>query len=323
MREVSVITGARLHFGPLSVAAPAGGKFGGVGVMIASPRTVLTARAATADQIHGDDPSTLRVAEFLRRIREAQPDHEHVPCKFCITEAIPSHCGFGSGTQLGLAVARAVSLVENEPDPSLETLARRVQRGLRSAIGLHGFARGGFLIDGGRWESKQLGTLVSRVEFPGEWRFVLAAPRTATGLSGAAEQSAFARQPPMPVSLTAELCRLVLMDWRPSVIEAGFERCSESLYNYGHAVGEFFAPTQGGVFAHPRMAEWASLIRRRGIRGVAQTSWGPTLAALCVSDDQAQILQRDFSNDAAWKDCSFDVVTPLNDGATVRVSFPV
>ena len=319
MTAVETTTGSRLHFGPLSVAAPAGGRFGGIGLMIDSPRIVLSAQTAQQDSVHGDETSARRVTEFLNRVRDAMPGTDRPAMSITIHESIPSHSGFGSGTQLGLAVARIASLFANESEPPLQTLARRVGRGLRSAVGLHGFGLGGFLVDGGRAHPDQLGTLVSRTEFPANWRFVLAVPRKAIGLSGEAEQSAFAKQPPMPQSLTGDLCRIALMDWLPSVIEQDFPRCSESLYAFGHAVGEFFARAQGGVFAHPRMAEWAAQIRRRGIQGVAQTSWGPTLAALCDSDSMAQQLARDFANDPAWNDCSFSVVAPLNRGARIVI----
>ena len=321
MTHVSITTGARLHFGPLSVSAPAGGRFGGVGVMIDFPRTVLTANSASTDLVRGGDESTTRrVIEFLDRIRKAIPDQNRVSCEIEVKETIPSHCGFGSGTQLGLAVALAASIVANEPEPSLDELALRAGRGLRSAIGLHGFQQGGFMVDGGRVESNKLGTLVTRANFPDEWRFVLASPQKAIGLSGDAEQSAFARQSAMPRLLTAELCRIVLMEWLPSVIEADFARCGDSMFEYGNAVGDFFSPSQGGVFAHPRMAEWADRLRQRGIRGVAQTSWGPTLAALCSSETTAKQLHTDFADDSTWNDCSFQVVSPLNRGALVNVS---
>jgi beta-ribofuranosylaminobenzene 5'-phosphate synthase len=288
--------------------------------MISSPRISLSVRSSDADSVIGDERATSRVVQFVRRIREAMPVECHVPCEISVTETISSHCGLGSGTQLGLAVARAISVFGNEPDPGPERLARRVQRGLRSAIGLHGFQQGGFLVDGGRIDSNQLGTLVSRVNVPSDWRFVLAAPRTAVGLSGAAEQSAFSKQPPMPSSLTAELCQIVLMDWLPALIEGDFQRCSDSMYDYGHAVGEFFSPTQGGVFAHPRMAAWVGQLRSRGIRGVAQTSWGPTVVALCATEADATCLQRDFSSDGQWNDCQFQIASPMNHGATVSVT---
>jgi beta-ribofuranosylaminobenzene 5'-phosphate synthase len=317
MTDVAITTGARLHFGPLSVSAPTGGRFGGVGVMIDAPRVVLSARAAETDIVRGDLSAAGRIAEFVRRVRLAVGADRLPGCDITITEMIPSHLGFGSGTQLGLAVARATAALAGEAEPTLEALARRVGRGLRSAIGIHGFARGGFLVDGGRSDSNQLGTLVSREAFPVDWRFVIAAPRATIGLSGDAEKSAFAQQPPMPVSLTSDLCRIVLMDWLPAVIDHDFARCSESMYVFGHQVGEFFSSAQGGVFAHPRMSAWAAVVQRRGIQGVAQTSWGPTLAALCSDAAMAEQLQQDFATDANWSDCTFQVVSPLNRGATV------
>ena len=321
MKQVCITTGARLHFGPLSVSGPKGGRFGGVGVMIDFPRTVLAAHAASGNLVRGgDETTTKRVAEFLMRARKETPDHFQTPCEIEIKEIIPSHCGFGSGTQLGLATALAASIVAEEPRPSLEELALRTGRGMRSAIGIHGFQQGGFLVDGGRVDSSKLGTLITRAEFPEDWRFVLASPQRAIGLSGDAEQHAFASQPAMPQVLTAELCRIVLMEWLPSVIEADFARCGEAMFIYGKAVGEFFSPAQGGVFAHPRMAEWADKVQQCGIRGVAQTSWGPTLAALCSSDEAARQLHRDFAGDSAWNDCAFQIVSPLNRGATVDVN---
>lgn len=286
--------------------------------MIDSPRIVLSARRAEKDHAVADERTAARVLEFLRRIRGTEQNY--LPCEISVTQIIPPHSGFGSGTQLGLAVARAVATLSDEFEIPMETLARRVGRGLRSAVGLHGFQQGGFLVDGGRVESNQIGTLVTRVEFPAEWRFVLAAPRQTIGLSGEAEQSAFARQPSMPGSLTAELCRIVLMDWLPAVINADFARCGESLFQFGQRVGEFFSHAQGGVIADPRMSEWVSLLRRRGVQGVAQTSWGPTVAALCSSEAEAAELRRDFDGSTAWSDCSFHIASPLNHGAVVSVS---
>lgn len=288
--------------------------------MIDAPRLVLKARRQTQDAVLGETHLISRVTEFLRRSREHLAPQDRVACQIQILETVPSHCGFGSGTQLGLAVASLISRLSGESQVPLPVLARRVQRGMRSAVGLYGFQQGGFLVDGGRLDANQLGTLVARVPFPDEWKFVLAKPVSAAGLSGEAEQSAFARQPPMPSSLTAELCRIVLMDWLPAVIERDFSRCSESMFAFGHAVGDFFTPTQGGVFAHPRMAEWADVIRRQGIEGVAQTSWGPTLAALCDSKTHADQLCRDFRQDPRWSDCTFDVVSPLNHGAQLQVA---
>lgn len=317
--QVTVTTGARLHFGPLAAAGSSGGKFGGVGMMISAPGCVVTARPAERDSFVGDKASAARVVEFVHRIRAGSTGvAKTTQYEIEVHEAIPSHSGLGSGTQLGLAVARALSELSGERDVPVEALARRAGRGLRSAIGLHGFARGGFLVDGGRADQRdQLGTLVAHYDFPPEWRLVLASPPQSSGLSGEAELRAFAAQPPMSSALTGELCRIVLMDWLPAVIEADFARVSSAMYEFGLAVGHFFEPAQGGVFAHPRMARLVELLRARGIHGIAQTSWGPTLAVLCASDAEAHQLANDYAHEGDWSDCEFRVVEPLNRGATV------
>lgn len=316
---VRVTTGARLHFGPLAAGGVSGGRFGGVGMMVASPGYVLAARISEQDECHGEDAVCQRVLEFIRRIRDATcQDRPVPPVSVEIEKAIAAHSGLGSGTQLGLAVASAVACLSGESNVAVEALARRAGRGLRSAIGLYGFARGGILIDGGRSGSGQLGTLVSRLDFPEAWRLILVSPPDSAGLSGSAEQTAFASQPSMPESLTGELCRIALMEWLPGLIEADFVRVSNAMYDYGHAVGQFFQPVQGGVFAHPQMSELAGEVRRRRHTGVAQTSWGPTTCILCEDAASATALAADLAKDARFTTCRFQVTEALNRGAFVE-----
>lgn len=289
--------------------------------MVSSPGYVLTAHLSPRDECQGDPPTCRRISEFISRVRESTVGELVIPpVSIQVREVIASHSGLGSGTQLGLAVACALSCLSGEPDAAIETLARRTGRGLRSAIGLYGFSRGGILIDGGRSGSGHLGTLVSRMEVPEDWRLVLAAPPDAAGLSGSDEQRAFAAQPTMPQSLTAELCRIALMEWLPSLVESDFARVSRAMYDYGQLVGQFFAPVQGGVFAHSLMADLAEEARRRGYAGIAQTSWGPTVCVLCEDEQSARVLVNDLSNDSRFASCLFRMTAPLNRGARVDLS---
>lgn len=315
--SVTVTTGARLHFGPLAASGAAGGPFGGVGMMVSCPRFVVRVERSVADEYRGEPAARERCARFVERIRTEVPAP---PVKIDVIEAIPSHAGLGSGTQLGLAVAKALAELGGEQVVQAAMLARRAGRGLRSAIGLHGFERGGFLVDGGRTESRQLGTLVSRIEFPGEWRLVLVCPRQHQGLSGVEEQQAFASQPPMSESLTGDLCRIALMQWLPGLIEHDFRQASNAMYDFGMHVGRFFAAAQGGVFAHPQMRTLADDLRRGGIAGIAQTSWGPTICILCETPTQAQGLVDDLSKQSRWNDCEFQIAEPLNRGAEIMKS---
>ena len=61
---------------------------------------------------------------------------------------LPTHAGFGSGTQLALAIGRAFAQL-NGIGLSTTQIASSLGRGLRSGVGIAGFERGGLLLDGG------------------------------------------------------------------------------------------------------------------------------------------------------------------------------
>jgi predicted sugar kinase len=63
------------------------------------------------------------------------------------------------------------------------------------------------------------------------------------------------------------------------------------------------------------LAERLSL---RGVRGVGQTSWGPTLFILCPSASFARDLADELTHDPAGGDCELTIAAPLNRGAAVR-----
>ena len=319
-RAITVTTGARLHFGLLSHRPARGRCFGGVGLMIDRPGFRLTASPAETDSVTGPNEYAARAARFLETYRSRCPANAQPPaCRLSINEAIPAHAGLGSGTQLGLAVAQSLALLAGEGQVSPVELAGRVGRGLRSALGLHGFARGGFLVDGGKRSDEIPAPLVARADFPADWRMILVTPR-ACGLAGAEERHAFAALPPMTQALTGELCRLALLELVPAVLEADFDACGEALYDFGRQVGEYFAPVQGGVYADPAMRGLATHLRRSGIRGVGQSSWGPTMFILCRNESKADELSRDVSRDARWSACAFRIAAPMNTGAVLEFS---
>jgi beta-ribofuranosylaminobenzene 5'-phosphate synthase len=317
IRRVVVTTGARLHFGPLAVHAQEGRSFGGVGLMIDAPATEVAIERAERDEVHGEDARG-RIAQILMRFRNASLLADPA-CRIEVVRSASPHTGLGSGTQLSLAVAKGLSLLAGEPDISPVELARRTGRGGRSAIGTHGFLHGGFLVDAGIAPAEpELGELAAREPCRAEWRFLLATP-PAEGLSGTAEQHAFGTLSPMARTMTAELCRIILTAWLPAVRCADFAAFCQALDEFGRIVGEYFAPVQGGVFAHPRMAALAHQLHASGMDGIAQSSWGPTIAICCADESAAARLHRDLSGEAAWSDCRFQIVRPLNTGARIAV----
>lgn len=309
MSTLEIETGARLHFGLLAVRAATGRQFGGCGVMIDGCNARLRMARADKDEVLAPVTWSHRIEQVLRACREAQPDS--VPVRVEVLESVPQHVGLGSGTQMALAVARGVAELSGQPLP-VSTLADIVGRGKRSAIGLHGFDQGGFLIEAGK-RRDEISPIAVRHEFPPDWRFVLIRSPGTVGLSGEAEVAGFARLKPMPSETTDRMCRILLMDMLPALAQRDFEGFAESLYDYGQAVGAYFARIQGGTFSDPAMKTLAEWLRPRGLRGVAQTSWGPTVAIACSSPDHADAVTLRLA-DSPWSGSHVQIVSPRNHG---------
>jgi beta-RFAP synthase len=297
---IRVTAPSRLHFGLLSLP-PTGPplwenalgepvlparRFGGVGLMVERPGLAVSVRSAADWQACG--PLAGRAIDFARRF--AQTVAEAPPAQLTVERCAPPHAGLGTGTQLGLAVARALALHWGLPDLGAVELARRVGRGTRSALGIHGFAQGGFLVDGGQGPVGGIGALVARADFPEEWRVVLVIPPEAQGLHGRDEAEAFERLPGggWDLARTEALCRLVLLGMLPALREGDVQAFGEALYDFNRRVGEGFRCVQGGVYSRAQAMEITAELRRLGVRGVGQSSWGPSLFAVAGDPETAE-----------------------------------
>jgi beta-RFAP synthase len=234
-----------------------------------------------------------RAGEFARRFRMSLGDGGpalNPNLRVTVTRRSPEHVGLGSGTQMALSIARALSIWADRSSMPAEEMARRMGRCCRSAVGVHGFNCGGFLVEGGKRHPSSISPLVARLNFPSEWHWLLIIPKDTQGLHGAAEREAFDGLAPVSDTVTADLCRLTLLGMLPAVAERDFAGFSESLCEFSRKVGECFAACQGGVYASALAPEILGWFERHGIRGVAQSSWGPTLCAVTESELKAQWL---------------------------------
>jgi beta-RFAP synthase len=304
-RSSRVQTPSRLHFGLLSLASfdtvwpgrdggpgvPAR-RFGGAGLIIDSPGVVLDATPAASWSAEG--PLADRALAFARRFAESltagagrQPLSPH---RIRVERAAPEHAGLGTGTQLGLAVAATLARSAGL-DLSAAELARRVGRGLRSGLGVHGFARGGFLVDGGKRDGPGLASLVAHAPFPEDWRVVVVLPGDNPAPHGPAEHAAFARLVDRPAETDA-LCRLVLLGMLPALAERDFPAFGAALHDFNARAGGLFAAAQGGTYAGPHVAAAVAFLRGAGVRGVGQSSWGPAVFAVVGDPEEAEALAR-------------------------------
>lgn len=316
---IQVITPARLHFG-LFVPEPAPApwltatqaslpvrRFGGVGLMVRDPGLLVQAEPASTWTATG--PQGERALRFAQRVAEML-HHVGPPLALTVVQAMPAHSGLGSGTQLGLAVAHVITTLWKQP-ATLADLARLSGRGLRSGLGLHGFSQGGFLIEAGKPSPDTQSLLLARHEFPSEWAILLIRPPGHQRIHGPAEQEAFTRLKGQ--TDVAALARLVLLGLLPALLERDLLTFGQVLHEFNRRAGEVFAPVQGGPYASPQLGELLADLRREGLEGIGQSSWGPTLFAIVEADRAPWYRDR-----LTARSLEVTVTHAANTGVTVR-----
>jgi beta-ribofuranosylaminobenzene 5'-phosphate synthase len=291
---IRISTQSRLHFGLFSLPSESATawlnqdgeptiprrQFGGVGLMIDEPGIELTLEEA--EEWSADGPLAERALQFAKVCSDSfdmrRAFHLHV------VSAAPEHFGLGTGTQLGLAIAYALQAIarKNHINVNALHLAKIIGRGLRSHVGIHGFERGGLVVEAGKSADSPFSPLVAHHGFPTEWSILLIMPRDLQGIHGSREVNAFAHLKTLPADgrATESLCRLVLLGMLPALVERDLDTFGEALYDFNRRVGKLFQTAQGGLYAHPRVEQIVKCLREMGVKGVGQSSWGPATFAV-------------------------------------------
>lgn len=311
--RVAVEAPARLHFGFLDLHGGLGRRFGSIGLAIDAPTLHLTAEPAADAEAEG--PEARRVLGYIR----AAAGHLGVApaMRVRVAQAIPPHAGFGSGTQLALAVAAALARLNGRPF-SPEDFSNALDRGNRSGVGLRAFTEGGLIVDGGRDATGAPPPVIARIPYPEAWRIVLILDDGLVGVHGAREVEAFRDLPRFPEGQAAEICRIVLMQVMPAAVIAEPEAFGAGITAIQRLVGDHFAPHQGGRYASPAVAEALARVAALGIAGYGQSSWGPTGFALLPGEAEARTLVADLEARSRGEGrLRFIVASGRNAGATI------
>lgn len=286
---VFVETAARLHFGLFDLRGTLGRRFGGIGAAAPAPTLLVSAEPADTLIVMGEDAE--RAAGFARRFLDRHGCAcECTGARLCVHRALPSHVGLGSGTQLALAVARALAELYGI-SADTPALARAVGRAKRSAIGTWAFDGGGLVVDGGtRGDEDTVAPLIARLPFPPNWRCIVAVPDSAPAISGSAEAAAFAQLPPPPERDVERVAHLVLMALLPAIAEGDLRTFGGALTAIQAITGHWFAEVQGGTYAAGPSEELVRRMTEWGASGVGQSSWGPAVYGIVDREHAGQRL---------------------------------
>lgn len=313
---VRVAAPSRLHFGLLSVGPASQPQFGGVGAMIDQPGLELIIRPSDQFQVVGQHAE--RVRRVANHVLESYPLEAGLRCCIEVTRAADHHVGLGTGTQLALSVTAGLLRYVGASDLTAVQLASLAGRARRSSIGTHGFLRGGLLYEEQKSDEQVLAPLISRVALPDQWRWLLVYS-DGYGLHGQDEKVAFELLPRVSEEVVAKLRSEINEQLLPAARVGDYQWFSESVHRYGLAAGSYFASQQSaGSFTTARTADVVEQLRKLGVCGVGQTSWGPTVFALCREDSHANEIQRRMASDAANSDLRFAIAAPNNTGAKIE-----
>jgi len=319
---VRVETGCRLHFGFCNLSLGRERLYGSLGVALDQPRVAVEAERADAVVCRHD-----RAREYVERACTVLD----VPgADVTVHRDLPVHVGFGSGTQLALAVLAAVSRVYDR-DAEVRTRAPELGRGGRSGVGVAAFESGGFVLDAGhpteRFTTSRpprgewtVPPVAARHEVPPDWRFVLVLPDAPPGKADDSEdESMRAAVESADAGLADQISGVVTRRVLPALATGDVDAFGAAVAEVGRLNGAWYAGEQGGVYRPPAGAIVDELADSPAISGAGQSSWGPSVYGVTDADraGAAEDAGRGALN-AAGVDGDVLVVQPRNHGATVE-----
>lgn len=233
---IKITTPGRLHFGLIDMNGDAGRVDMGIGVALNKPNFVISVEEYSELKIIGGfDEEISRIVNILSDKFKINKNY-----RIKIHSSIPRHSGFGSTTQLTLAVAKCITEI-NEIFLDASELAKITGRGGTSGIGVEAFSHGGFILDcGHKFKTEKEGfapssfskapppKILLNYKIPEDWFFVCAVPEKGK-IYGTREAEIFSKFCPIPSTEVDKICRIVLVKILPAVIEKDIESFGSGL----------------------------------------------------------------------------------------------
>lgn len=327
--RVIIRTPSRVHVTLIDMNGSSGRVDGGIGITLDEPAMLFEAELSPTLSVNGGTPELQErirgvATEVLQKLRAGGS------VSITVRNHFPAHVGLGSGSQIGLAVARAVCELHGRKLPVRE-LANLVGRGGTSGIGTAAFEHGGFIVDGGhsfgfdgektdfRPSAASRGVrpppVIARHEFPPDWRILIAIPNLPAGASGNAEIDIFRDRCPVPLEEVREISHEVLMRMLPGVAGGDLDLFGSSI----NAVQDLgFKKVELSLQPGP-VTGLLDVLRRSGAAGAGLSSFGPVVYAIGDTDMTA-IRQAAMSFMNEYGGGTAMVTRARNSGAAIRLA---
>ncbi len=317
-------TGSRIHLGFFNIINSYTA-YGSIGISLKEPSYVISVNAHDSILIENDKservfPACQQIVRLLN-IRGL---------KVRVFKEIPPHVGFGSTTQLKLALGVSASRLYNLK-MGIRDLAGLMGLGFASGIGIASFENGGFIIDTGRFlsedkiippvtSSNDLPKVITRIKIPTNWRFILVTPLRKKGFSEDNERIIMMNPKPMPSSISSEISRLILTGLIPAILWNNPKLFGKFLTKIQFMVGEYFKPIQGGIFCCEETDFIVKTLISLGAYGAGQSSWGPTAYGI-IDDDRlaSRIINKlKYRLEKKGINAKIMIAKPRNHGARIK-----
>ena len=313
--QITIQTPSRLHFGLLDLNGELGRINGSFGVALEQPGWLIKYNSQFQDNEH------LALSKEVLEVIKKFDNYFEVSTsdvKLKILNSIPKHIGLGSNTQFLLALGTILSKL-HKLDVKVIEIAKAIQRGGTSGIGVASFDKGGIILDGGHTfgPGKQTETFqpsrVSRappppVIFrnypPSNWRFVLLAPLEEEGASGKKEVNLFRENCPIPANYVEKLSRLLLVKILPAIVERNIKTFGEGLTAMQTVIPKFGMDCFKSIFNQEIITH---LQENKKSFGYGISSFGPTIFALTDSEESAKSLLKTIGEN--FKEKKFKLLT--------------
>ncbi|MGC9149192.1 MAG: beta-ribofuranosylaminobenzene 5'-phosphate synthase family protein [Sulfolobales archaeon] len=210
------------------------------------------------------------------------------------------HIGLGATTQLCMSLATGIWILEYGEEPDHALIARIIGRGGTSGVGVHGFALGGFIIDGGHlkdiekrdflpsdYSTSPPPPLLIREEIPETWRFILIRPKIINKrFFGSKELEVFRNNTPLNIIDVYEVSYHVFMGLLNGIKRRDIDRFRRHL----RRIQDIGFKSIEWRIQNDEVRRLAKYLDKIGI-GFGLSSMGPTVFIPIESDEEQNMMK--------------------------------